>query len=310
MINKKLILCFIVILLIINFVSASKFVVVGHFRTLNEARDIRELFIQEVNDIENLDAIIFTGDIVEFGTQEEWDDLNENVFFKLNAEKYFVPGNHDLSKESWNDFKGYDRYVENIGYTSKKIVYNDFDLYLLNSVYPEKNDFNYTHMEAGSGLDEWSLNLLKNIETDKINLLFLHHSLYSSYLWHQDMIDLNSLNDKNKILWELVQRNEEEWNKKILPLINNNVQGVFMGDGNLNHISEKKIENVTYYGNALILPRERLTYTFIEIENNKLNVEIRHIQVPNNLNYKLKFIFYKIDYYFQRIVDKLFRGKQ
>lgn len=294
-------------------VSASKFVVVGHFRTLQDAKDIRELFIQEVKNISDLDGIIFLGDTVRYGEKEEWQDLQENVIEKINISAYFVPGNHEIlgDKVTDNHSEPFKNYLELIGYTSKKVSYDDVNLYLLNSLgnlVEENFTSEYFKLSVGTGPDDESIDLLKKIrKTNKLNLLFMHHSLYSSYLWNRNETrSARVLSSTDLLKINQTKENEKIWKEEISPIIEGKVDAVFMGDGNLNKISEETINNITYYGNAFAFPRERLSYTVINITERDLDVKIKYISVPNTFSHRLKLLKYKIIHTLKRLKEELF----
>ena len=292
-----------IVLLAIPMASASSFVVAGHLYTLQEAPDIRDLFVEEINAMPEIDAVILLGDNVNQGNEEEWLDFEENFLNKINPLVYMAPGNHEFNEISGDYEKAYVAYKQRFGPTSKKVSYFDVNLYILDSVNPQENNYNWSIMAIGGGLDRSSVNLLKNIEeNDKINLAFMHHSLYSSELRypHQTWFG-EKFFGYNEDSVKISDENEKVWEEEIAPLISGKIDAVFMGDKHLNKKSKEEVDGVFYYGNAFKFPREKLGYTIINIEGSDLNVEFKEISVPRESSYTSKYLNYKFNQFKSRI---------
>ena len=129
---------------------------------------------------EYADVIIFTGDLTQHGTQQEFDILNEFVA-SLNTPTYFVPGNHDVvSLERKNT------YLDNIGYLSKYVEINGHSIFLLDSASTANNRFT---ARVGGGLSTKSNSIIKRKNSEKnscAKIAAMHQTIFDSRIWERE----------------------------------------------------------------------------------------------------------------------------
>ena len=131
---------------------------------------------------EYADVIIFTGDLTQHGTQQEFDILNEFVA-SLNTPTYFVPGNHDVgSLERKNT------YLDNIGYLSKYVEINGHSIFLLDSASTANNRFT---ARVGGGLSTKSNRIIKRKNSENnscAKIAAMHQTIFDSRIWERDTL--------------------------------------------------------------------------------------------------------------------------
>jgi outer membrane protein assembly factor BamB/predicted phosphohydrolase len=105
---KKLILVHILCILLPGFISAGNFsfalITDLHVGNPGNDEDLR-LTIQDINTLDDIDFVIASGDITEFGSLEELHTA-KSILSRLNKPWYAIPGNHDSnwSESGNNDF--------------------------------------------------------------------------------------------------------------------------------------------------------------------------------------------------------------
>jgi len=287
----------------VKFTKECKIVHIGHFRTILKRPNAQNKLAFDIEKYHHdANALILTGDVTLHGTLDEW-SLFEKFLNKIHIPVYFAPGNHDVETSV-----GYSTWMKKVGYTSKVVNFPKCNVYLLNSVNQKRIEFTPDRLIAGGGLDDESIKLLKKIEVDKnkVNLLFMHHRLYSEKLWYENT------KRKHEKFFDYPLENEKKWKEKIIPLIKNKIDAVFAGD-NANNNNFMVIDNVPYFSNSIdyyrwpneqikktkLKTERHLKYDVINYENNKLSVEIYFLPTAgkniDDYQVKSKSNIFKID---------------
>ena len=257
--------------------NGCKIVAVGHFYSLQMYPDLQEIFINEMIEKHgDMSTLVFLGDNTISGSMAELVAFRK-LIDRIDVPKFFAPGNHDFRTRD-----AYDNWVEAIGYTSGQTKINNCNLLFLNTVSPEKIDFNDVEMVKGAGLDDGSIQILKDLERvpGVKNLIFMHHSLHSIGLIHPD----DEWNSELNRIYE----NEKNWREEIQPIIKGKVDAVFVGDLANSAISRIIIDNIPYIGNSMssgfdpnpTTSRRPISYTVIEVKNGEIEVEIDYLPIP------------------------------
>lgn len=279
-----------------------KFATIGHIYSItkrtytdfNEKKSViyfNNYIDQLVKDInrEKLDVLVLLGDLTQYRNDDEWNVLKKFVK-RLNTKVFYVPGNHDVDEEI-----AVDQYKKNIGYISSKKIINGCSFYLLNSNNLEKKDINLESYDvgAGLGLDRSSINLLRDINEDEFNMLFMHHNVYSAEIWHRNNLPLYSkkkINTKHRGRY-IPLKTEENWNNEVFPHIKNKVRLVYSGDYHNKRGSVMIKDNITYIANAFRYVEESkiakqgkgpLAYNVTYIKDNVITVYQRFLILPEN----------------------------
>lgn len=235
---------------------------------------------------ERIDALVLTGDITQYGTQEEWDLVNKFIS-KLKSKVYMSPGNHDVI-----DAEEKEVYLKNVGYTSKKVNLKGCNLVMLNSVNENQADLN--NVQSGNGPDANSLKLLKNLDENEVNLLFMHQSIYSADVWKKDTLPLFYREKPNQIHPHAGTPNailqEKKWLQNIQPIIKNKVQVVYSGDYHSKRISMIARDGIQYVANGFRFIEDSkignsgkgpLTYTMVYAKNKEVINYVRYLLLDN-----------------------------
>lgn len=280
-----------------------KFATIGHFYSINkrtyrnlDGKESTKYFNDYINQLvkdlnrEYLDVLILLGDITQKGNiDEEWEIL-KNFTKRLNTKVLYVPGNHEYSND-----KSIEYFNKNIGYTSAKKNINGCNLYLLNSNNTNLREEKYHNydLSAGLGLDDNSINLLKSLNPDEFNILFMHHNLYSSEIWHRNNLGLYSRETLNTLhpAHEIPKKAEKKWYQEVYPLIKNKVRFIYAGDYHNKRPSVMTKNNITYVASGFRFVEDSsiaksgkgpLNYNVTYIKNNKSTVYQRFLILPEN----------------------------
>jgi len=180
---------------------------------------------------EHADAIIFTGDLTQYGTQQEFDVLNKFIA-EINTPAYFVPGNHDVASLDRKD-----TYLANIGYLSKVVKIKGHSIFLLDSASTATNKFT---ARIGGGLSSQSYDLLTQGYRQKnycIQMAAMHQTIFDSRIWERDTLGVYKIGplpppdlhpDDAVPAGRIIA---EEWNNKAKKLFEgNNIRYIFTGD--------------------------------------------------------------------------------
>jgi hypothetical protein len=150
-----------------------------------------------------------TGDIVKYGTEKDWDEVDSVLKF-LNAKVYFAPGNHDVYERTL--------YESRYGPTYYNFYYND-DLFIV-------LDPNLDHWNISGEQLEFLKNVIeanKNIDNDNI-FVFFHQLLW----WAPD----NKYSDIKPNSFEGRADTTNFWSE-IEPLFHSLPQNVYMFAGDI-----------------------------------------------------------------------------
>ncbi|MEA3248782.1 MAG: metallophosphoesterase [Patescibacteria group bacterium] len=256
-----------------------RIIALGHLYSLQPYPELQELLVEHLNSTHpDASAIVSLGDNTVQGTSEEWQSFFEK-YEGFDAPLYFAPGNHDLRTPA-----AYDNYMEQVGYTSKKVSINNCNLILTNTVSPHELDFNDVEMVKGGGLDDASIALLEGLDstrTDEADLLLMHHSLFSIGLIHHD----NEWDTELNRIYE----NEKVWREEIQPLIKDRVDAVFAGDMANSAVSHQEIDGIPYVGNSFgsafdpdpRSDRRPLSYTVVNVDGEgNIETSIEYLPIP------------------------------
>lgn len=253
--------------------------------TRYEFPDLLNKLAEDLNK-ERIDALVLTGDITQYGTQEEWDLVNDFIS-KLKSKVYMSPGNHDVGATKRKEV-----YLKNVGYTSKKVNINGCNLVMLNSVNENQADSN--SLQSGFGPDANSLKILKNLDKNKVNLLFMHQSIYSADVWKKDTLGLFYIEKPNDIHHHISTPNailqEKKWLQNIQPIIKNKVEAVYSGDYHSKRISMIARDGIQYVANGFRFIEDSvignsgkgpLTYTMVYAKNTEIINYVRYLLLDN-----------------------------
>lgn len=237
------------------------FATVGHLYSITSRPKILKHLAEQLN-AENFDAVVFTGDLTIDGKDKNWELIN-NFFSTIKSKLLFVPGNHDLmnkeARENWN---------KHVGYLSKKISIKECNFILLNSTNSLTVDYEWDKIVPGNGIDDPGIEILKQMKANTTNLLFMHHTLYSSDLWKVDHGYQTGDMEKNALL------QEKKWNEYVLPYLHNKVKLVYAGDWHSRIVSITIHDGIVYVANGLARmaksskQQEQLSYTTTYVKNN------------------------------------------
>jgi len=236
-----------------------KFATIGHLYSITQEPKILNQLVMQLN-AKNFDAVIFAGDLTVDGTEKQWEVVNK-FLSKINSKVLFVPGNHDLINK-----KSRDNWLKYVGYLSQEMLINECNFILLNSTNSMVADFKWDKIVSGNGIDDTGIEILKHIDANRTNLVFMHHTLYSSDLW---LVDHESPNehDQNAVL------QEKKWNKYIVPLLRKKVKLVYTGDWHSRIVSITVRDGIVYIANGLAKVSKfskdnKLTYTSTYVKDN------------------------------------------
>ena len=263
-----------------NNMNGCKLLAIGHLYSIQPYPELQDVLTHHIKENYNdIDGIVLLGDNTIHGTKEEWIAI-ANKLNSLNINIYFAPGNHDLRNQN-----AYNNYQEIVGYTSKTFDLGKCKISMLNSVNPHQLDFNDVEMIKGGGLDSASYELLSNLSNKDFNILFMHHSLHAIGLVHWN----DNWNDELNRIYE----NEIKWRAEVQPIIKDKVKGVVIGDFCNRRISYMELENIPYVANSFsgdfnpepTTDRRPLSYTIIEVKDEKINFEIGYLPIPLQSNW-------------------------
>ena len=238
--------------------EAVRFAVFGHVYPNYEAL---EASVEKVNEL-NPDFVVFLGDTLPPHHQTEWNDVL-NITDKINAEKYFVPGNHDIEDRA--EDKKY--FIENIGPLYQSFTKNGVEFVLLNTASIGAPIASY---DVDQQQIDWLEKVYKN-NTQKI--ILAHHCLF-----YQD--NSNICNNRGRLISA-----QNNWNKFVVPLIKANTLAVFLGDvGSSEPYFSYKENELQYYGVGFGIDSLKYPPHFLEVtlyKNGKMNV--RPVIINDNL---------------------------
>ncbi|ADG93851.1 metallophosphoesterase [Arcobacter nitrofigilis DSM 7299] len=148
--------------------------------------DIHKALYNCILHINNLkpkpDLVIFTGDITDNGTNEEYKLFKETVKL-LDVPFYVIPGNHDNAENLKREFEEYDWFEEN---NHLSLVIEDFPIRIIGL------DSSIKGKSYGGLSEERLLWLEKQLNKfpDKKVLLFIHHPPVKIGIEHMDVQNL------------------------------------------------------------------------------------------------------------------------
>ena len=240
-----------------------KFATVGHLYSITSDSKLLNELSKQLNN-EKFDVIIFLVDLTKDGTDSQWEKINK-FRQSLKSDVLFVPGNHDLKDE--NSLLNWQK---NVGYMSNKIKIKGCNFVLLNSVNSRAANYNWNKIVSGNGIDSLGIQILNGLKENELNMVFMHHTLYSSDLWKADHEVPNQF-DENAIIQEKL------WRKNVSDLLTNRVSCVYTGDWHSRRTSISVQDNILYIANGLAKieseSHERLTYitTYIKQDSTIIN---------------------------------------
>ena len=202
-----------------------KIAVIGHLYGTYEHRSIDgffsgsalEQFVEVINS-NNYDYVVVTGDIVRTKKIQNFDVISEFISKLKVKGVYFTPGNHDLEFELLIE-----NYSKNIGYLNKNFAIPGTNI-VLNMVNSSgSKEQSLKRLPTGFALENNAKNLIKNLNKNKINILFMHHHIY----WDHTKFDFFA-----RPAWSKISReNMTLWERDIIPmLVEKNVKLVISGD--------------------------------------------------------------------------------
>ncbi|OGH81058.1 MAG: hypothetical protein A3F93_02745 [Candidatus Magasanikbacteria bacterium RIFCSPLOWO2_12_FULL_34_7] len=239
------------------------FVVFGHIYPDYEAL---EKSVEKVNQLQP-DFVVFNGDTLPNNHQTEWEVILE-ITDKFSMPVYFVPGNHDIEDRS-DDRQNF---IEKIG-----PLYQSFELKNINFLFLNSSDVVApiaTYDILGTQL-EW---LKENFKKDKQNIVFVHHCLF-----YEDEVDL--CNNRGQTISE-----SNNWNFEVVPFINSNTLGVFVGDvGSRQPYFAYQENGIDYYGVGFSEREYKFPQHFLHVVVSEDDIVVNPIAVHEDiagLNFK------------------------
>ena len=228
------------------------FIAFGHIYPDYDALNLSIPLIEK----ENPDFVVFLGDSVHTGTEENWNSLL-SITDEISAPVYFVPGNHEIEVQP----EGQKYFKEHIS--------EDFfwDFTIKNTTFVILNSVQETSGGESNPYDisDEQVSFIKEIyERDDTNkFIFIHHCIFYNY-------DNQFCNNRGFF-------KNNNWNEQIVPIIKNDTIAVFVGDTGLNEPYFGYIENdISYFGvgfsppeNQLKVPQHMLK---VVLENDKFTV--------------------------------------
>ena len=183
-------------------VKSKRFIALGHlYPIIDDEKRLTNLF-EKINSYKP-DYVFILGD----SKLHEIKHLNK-FKNKIKGKLYFSPGNHEVKR-----FK--DEYQKNIGYLNKVIDDEHVRFILMNSSDNKKNIINF---------------LKKNLDTDKLVLLFTHHRI-----WDDTLMSKKSYQHDKSYFFE-----------EIYPLLKNKVKAIFAGNSKRQHFRDLTDDMLTY----------------------------------------------------------------
>ena len=176
-----------------------------------------EKFVEVINR-NNYDYVVVTGDIVRTKKIQNFDVISKFISKLKVKGVYFTPGNHDLEFELLIE-----NYSKKIGYLNKNFAIpgTNIVLNMINSSGSKEQSLK--RLPTGFSLENNAKNLIKNLNKNKINVLFMHHHIY----WDHAKFDFFA-----RPAWSKISReNMKLWERDIMPmLVEKNVKLVISGD--------------------------------------------------------------------------------
>ena len=149
-----------------------------------------QTLVDRFNELD-VDAVFLLGDTALDHSEKEW-SLIQKYRNKSNAPWYFVPGNHDMLRES-----GYPRYMEHVGYLNKNVKIGN-SLFLM--LRPTTWQHGETHLDQ-VGIDQ----IKSGLETPaEHRFIMMHHRLF--------------------------ERGNSNWHQTVAPMIRGKIHHVFYGN--------------------------------------------------------------------------------
>ena len=253
---KILIILFFMLFITQNAVAADSekltFIALGHVYPDYDALNLSVSLIEK----ENPDFVIFLGDSVSLGAEEDWKSLL-SITNNITSEVYFVPGNHEIELQP----DGIDLFKK---YSSERLFWDftvkDTTFIILNSVQET-----YGGKPNNYDISSEQVSFVKEVyeRDDKNKFIFMHNCIFYNY-------DNQFCNNRDFF-------KSNNWNDEIVPIIKNETVAVFVGDTGLNEPYFGYTENdVSYFGvgfssleNQLKVPQHMLK---VVLEDNELTV--------------------------------------
>lgn len=149
--------------------------------------------LTKLHNIEELDAIIITGDISNDGSKWTYEYL-DNALAEIGVPTYCIPGNHDSLSMFYQIYKPH-HYS-----TCKRVIMNDWKFLFLNSVMQDKNDLN-SNMSRGYITREELDFIDKELDDEMPTCLCLHHPPLEPGGWLNRKL-LDNRNEFNNLIAE------------------------------------------------------------------------------------------------------------
>ena len=222
----------------------AKVIVIGHLYSIIKrkykstgGKDISNLMTEMRNRVllqlkkEHADAVVFSGDITQLGSEEEH-YLVRSFVENLGVEAYYVPGNHDISSAQREKV-----YIDNIGYLEKVVNLQCSKLFLLNSA---GGAWDQHSARQGGGLSENSIKLLQSknkIDSNKkYHFAFMHQSLFESDIWARNTLGLYKRGplpddkDHPDKSMPTASKLEKQFKSSVSYLFTKHIDAIFTGD--------------------------------------------------------------------------------
>lgn len=130
------------------------------------------------------DAIVLTGDLTDFGRDEEYAHLRR-LLTSLSMPLYLMPGNHDDREQMRRSFPDH-TYLGNEGFVQYSVAIGAMQLIALDTVVPGAS-----HGSLCESRLEWLAETL-NQHPDRPIVIAMHHPPFSTLIGHMDQIGLMS----------------------------------------------------------------------------------------------------------------------
>lgn len=241
----------------------TSFVVFGHVYPDYEAL---ENSIEKVNEL-SPDFIVLNGDTLPNSHHLEWDFIKK-ITDKFDAPVYFVPGNHDVEDRA-TDKDNFIREANGLYQTFQK---NNIDFIFLNSS-------SIISPIATYDITGDQLNFVKEVlQNKKKNIIFVHHCLF-----YQDDADL--CNVRGQLIG-----GANNWNSIIMPMLQENNMGVFVGDvGSKQPYFAYEENRLNYYGVGFSERKYKFPQHFLYVKASDSGISVNPIAVYEDiagLNFK------------------------
>jgi 3',5'-cyclic-AMP phosphodiesterase len=202
------------------------------------------------NDLNNLDFVIFSGDLIHEGSDYDYEAFDQIVKKYIHIPYYYVLGNHD-KKEAF--YRGVYKISKNDSYYYTDMI-NGYRMIVLDSSLPDKHSGDLTEEQV-----EWFCNVTKD-HSPNGSLLFIHHP----FTWFDESRGFQTSTKFNEALQS------------------SDVIGIFCGhlhQFGVNHylgipqINAESLAFGTKYTSEQVSYTNRFSFNHVHVVNDKVNVQ-------------------------------------